>query len=167
LTREEIDERHPALIAGLVAHRDIGFVLVRSARGSLVLGSGGERNLTTEEVTGDDPLAPYGPGAIAHVATVDAYRTTADVMVNARYDPELDEIYAFEEQVSSHGGLGGPQTHPFVLYPAVLPAPAEPIVTSVGLHRVLKTWLVEAGQPVRRPWLEAPVAQDVPLLGDG
>ena len=39
-------------------------------------------------------------------------------MVNSRYDPELEEVAAFEEQVSSHGGLGGPQTHPFLLYPA-------------------------------------------------
>ena len=41
-------------------------------------------------------------------------------MVNSRYDPELDEVAAFEDQVSSHGGLGGPQTHPFLLYPAEL-----------------------------------------------
>ena len=38
-------------------------------------------------------------------------------MVNSRYDPELDEVAAFEDQVGSHGGLGGPQTHPFLLYP--------------------------------------------------
>jgi uncharacterized membrane protein YvlD (DUF360 family) len=166
LTREEIDERHPDLIGGLVAHPDIGFVLVRSARGSLVLGTGGERNLRTGEVSGDDPLAPYGAGAVAHVTAVDAYRTAADVMVNARYDPDLDEVCAFEEQVGSHGGLGGPQTRPFVLYPAALSAPQEPIVTSVGLHRVLKTWLVEAGQPVRRPWLEPQVDDDVALGED-
>ena len=39
-------------------------------------------------------------------------------MVNARYDPERDEVAAFEAQVGSHGGLGGPQTHPFLLYPS-------------------------------------------------
>ena len=59
-------------------------------------------------------------------------------------------MLAFEEQVGSHGGLGGPQTHPFLLYPADLADPTEPIFTSVGMHRVLKTWLVEAGQPVTR-----------------
>ena len=79
-------------------------------------------------------------------------------MVNARYDPELDEVAAFEEQVGSHGGLGGPQTHPFLLYPADLVDPAEPIFTSVAMHRVLKTWLAEVGQPVTRPWLDAPPA---------
>ena len=66
-------------------------------------------------------------------------------MVNSRYDPELDEVAAFEHQVGSHGGLGGPQTHPFLLYPADLSAPAEPIFTSPAMHRVLKGWLAEVG----------------------
>ena len=26
------------------------------------------------------------------------------------------------------------------------------------MHRVLKTWMVEAGQPVTRPWLDGPPA---------
>ena len=79
-------------------------------------------------------------------------------MVNSRYDPELDEVAAFEDQVGSHGGLGGPQTHPFLMYPVELSAPPEPIFTSVGMHRVLKTWLAEVGQPVTTPWrtTEAP-----------
>ena len=68
-------------------------------------------------------------------------------MVNSRYDPELEEVAAFEDQVSSHGGLGGPQTHPFLLYPAELTAPAEPIFTSPAMYRVLKGWLAELGHP--------------------
>ena len=97
--------------------------------------------------TGDDPLAPFGPRAGEQVAEVDGYATAADLMVNSRYDPELDEVAAFEDQVSSHGGLGGPQTHPFLLYPTELAAPAEPIFTSPAMHRVLKGWLAEVGQP--------------------
>ncbi len=83
---------------------------------------------------------------------VDAYTTAADLMVNSRYDADLDEVAAFEDQVGSHGGLGGPQTHPFLLYPVELSAPPEPIFTSVGMHRVLKTWLAEVGQPVTLSW---------------
>ena len=155
LTREEIDERYPALIHGLVDHPHIGFVLVASAEGSLVLGSAGVRNLATGEVVGDDPLAPFGPRAVEQVREVDAYPTAADLMVNARYDPERDEVAAFEAQVGSHGGLGGPQTHPFLLYPTTLSPPPTPIFTSVAMHRVLKTWLAEVGQPVELPWLAA------------
>lgn len=148
-TREQIDARYPALITGLATHPEIGFVLVATDSGSsLVLGAAGSRNLATGEVTGDDPLVPFGPRAVEQVSQVDRYRTVADLMVNSRYDPALEELPAFEDQVSSHGGLGGPQTHPFLLYPRRLTAPAEPIFTSPAMYRVLKGWLVEVGQPV-------------------
>ena len=39
-------------------------------------------------------------------------------MVGSFYDPELDEGCAFEELISFHGGIGGPQTRPFILHPA-------------------------------------------------
>ena len=39
-------------------------------------------------------------------------------MVGSFYDPMLDEGCAFEELISFHGGLGGPQTRPFILHPA-------------------------------------------------
>ena len=107
LTREEIDGRYPALVDGLVDHPEIGFVLVSSADGtSLVLGDSGTRNLHTGEVDGVDPLEPFGPDAVVQVSEVDGYRTVADLMVNSRYDPELDEVAAFEHQVGSHGALG-------------------------------------------------------------
>ena len=38
-------------------------------------------------------------------------------MVGSFYDPELDEGCAFEELISFHGGIGGPQTQPFILAP--------------------------------------------------
>jgi hypothetical protein len=148
LTREEIESRYPRLIIGLATHPEIGFVLVRQASGSsIVLGNQGSRDLMTGEVVGDDPLEPFGPRAAEQVSEVDGYSTIADLMVNSRYDPELEEIAAFEEQVSSHGGLGGPQTHPFLLYPADLTPPAEPIFTSPAMYKVLKGWLAELGHP--------------------
>jgi uncharacterized membrane protein YvlD (DUF360 family) len=153
LLREEIDERYPALVDGLAAHPHIGFVLVASSGGSLVLGRSGQRNLATGEVVGDDPLAPFGGRAVEQVAEVDAYATAADVMVNSRYDPERDEVAAFEAQVGSHGGLGGPQTRPFLMYPTELSDPPA-IFTSVAMHRVLKRWLAEVGQPVVLPWVD-------------
>jgi uncharacterized membrane protein YvlD (DUF360 family) len=152
LTRDEIDTRYPRLIEGLASHPEIGFVLVREASGtSVVLGANGRLDLATGEVTGEDPLAPFGPRARDQVAEVDGYSTVADLMVNSRYDPELQEVAAFEEQVSSHGGLGGPQTRPFLLYPSEFTEPAEPIFTSPAMYRVLKGWLRELGHPDRTP----------------
>ena len=57
-------------------------------------------------------------------------------MVGSFYDPELDEGCAFEELISFHGGLGGPQTRPFILYPERLPLPSEPIVGAAAVHAV-------------------------------
>jgi len=153
LNRDEIDARHPRLIDGLVDHPEVGFVLVATADGgSIVLGRDGSRALASGEIVGEDPLAPFGSSALEQVREVDSFTTVADLMVNSRYDAELDEVAAFEDQVGSHGGLGGPQTHPFLMYPVALSAPPERILTSVGMHRVLKTWLAEVGQPVTTPW---------------
>jgi len=149
LTREEIDARYPRLISGLCAHDEIGFVLVRQECGtSVVLGKHGSVDLATGEVDGEDPLRPFGPRAREQVTEVDGYATAADLMVNSRYDPELDEVCAFEDQVSSHGGLGGPQTHPFLLYPRELTAPADDIFTSPAIYKILKGWLTEVRQPL-------------------
>jgi hypothetical protein len=60
--------------------------------------------------------------------------------VNTTYDPQNEELPGFENQVSHHGGIGGPQCHPFLLHPASLPVGDEPIVTAVGLHKVLRGW---------------------------
>ena len=148
LTRDEIDIRYPRLIPGLAAHPEIGFVLVRQSSGSsVVLGNRGSLDLATGVVTGENPLEPFGPRARQQVTEVDSYATAADLMVNSRYNVALQEVSAFEEQVSSHGGLGGPQTHPFLLYPAGLTAPALPIFSSPAVHKILKGWLAELGHP--------------------
>ena len=149
LTLEEIDVRYPQLVPGLVSHPGVGFVLVQTAaHGPVVTSATGRRIVDTGEVEGDDPLGPFGPGAVAMVARAAGYPTAGDVMVNSMYDAERDEVAAFEHQVSSHGGLGGPQTRPFVIYPADVSDPAGPIEGPSALHRVLKGWLRELGQPV-------------------
>jgi uncharacterized membrane protein YvlD (DUF360 family) len=142
---EEIERRHPALIAGLRDHPGIGFTLVaRDGCGSVVLGHKGSVNLVDGSIEGDDPLVPFGDGALEKIRRVDAYTNVADLMVNSFYDPELDEVAAFEHQVGSHGGLGGPQGHPFLLVPADLPVPPGPIDGPVAVHRMFKTWMASA-----------------------
>ncbi len=141
MTLEEIEAAHPDLVPGLLAHPGIGFVLVRSAvEGALVLGAAGRHCLATGMVTGTDPLGPFGPQAAAQVAVADAYPSVADLMVNSAYDSVTGEVNAFEHQVGSHGGMGGDQQRPFVLHPADLPVPAEPIRGPVALHQVLMAW---------------------------
>jgi len=61
-------------------------------------------------------------------------------MVGSFYDPMLDEGCAFEELISFHGGIGGVQTRPFLLYPMALPIPGEPIVGAAAVHDLLSDW---------------------------
>jgi hypothetical protein len=61
-------------------------------------------------------------------------------MVGSFYDPELDEGCAFEELICFHGGLGGPQTRPFILYPPPLKLPPRPIIGAAAVHAVLLGW---------------------------
>jgi hypothetical protein len=61
-----------------------------------------------------------------------------------------DDASPFEVHVGSHGGMGGPQSRGFLLYPAVLPAPAQ-IVGAEALHRVLRGWLTFLGHPEPEP----------------
>ena len=63
-----------------------------------------------------------------------------DILVNSFYDPVLDEGCAFEELISFHGGLGGPQTRAFVLHPTTLAVPDEPIVGAAAVHALLSGW---------------------------
>jgi hypothetical protein len=61
-------------------------------------------------------------------------------MVGSFYDAALEEGCAFEELISFHGGIGGPQTRPFLLYPAQLPLPDAPIVGAASVHDLLSEW---------------------------
>jgi uncharacterized membrane protein YvlD (DUF360 family) len=141
LTREEIDELHPRLLSALREHPHVGFVMVRTRDGHAVaLGAGGEHDLTTGEVAGADPLAPFPEGAARHLRRTDGFSNAPDILVNSFYDPELDEGCAFEELISFHGGLGGSQTRPFIMCPIDFPLPDEPIVGAESVHRVLMGW---------------------------
>ena len=141
LTREEIDERHPRLLPSLREHPHVGWVLVHSSEhGAVVLGANGTRYLDGGRVEGEDPLALFSPSAPQHLLRADGFEHAADVTIGSFYDPALEEGCAFEELISFHGGLGGPQTRPFLLYPVGLPAPPEPLVGAAAVHRVLVDW---------------------------
>lgn len=141
LTMEEIEVRHPDLLPALRAHPHVGWLLVRSARhGAVALGARGASYLTEGRVEGEDPLASFSPTAAAHLLRSDGFSNVADIMVNSFYDEQLDEGCAFEELISFHGGMGGPQTRPFILHPVGLEAPDGPIVGAEAAHRVLAGW---------------------------
>jgi hypothetical protein len=141
LTLEELNERHPRLIPALCEHAHVGWILVRSSEhGPLVLGANGRHFLADGRIEGDDPLAPFSPTAPQHLLRTDGFADVADIMVGSFYDPALEEGCAFEELISFHGGIGGPQTRPFILAPVELPPPDEEIIGAAGVHELLRKW---------------------------
>ncbi|MEU6480091.1 alkaline phosphatase family protein [Streptomyces sp. NPDC047017] len=160
MSREEIDARHPALLPTLADHPGVGFLLVRSEQhGGVLLGARGFQAPLDDLDTDPGPLAAFGPGAADAVRRTHAFPHTADIMVNSLYDPADGEVLAFEEQIGSHGGLGGAQGRPFLLSPLVCSPPAEdsgPLVGAEQIHGVLRRWLSEAAAGRRVPLTAEP-----------
>ncbi|PYE20647.1 uncharacterized membrane protein YvlD (DUF360 family) [Williamsia limnetica] len=140
-TVEAIAADCPGLVDALRVHPGIGFVLLaRAEGGSVVLGAEGSVDVDTGAVDGVDPLAYFGPDALQKIRRTDAFDNVADIMVGGSYWPETDEVAAFEEQVGSHGGMGGPQSTPFLLYPDDVPTPPQPLHGAEQVHAVLVGW---------------------------
>jgi hypothetical protein len=109
----------------------------------MVLGNGGAFVLETGEVIGENPLADFGPNAACHLRRTDGFDNVPDIVVNSAIDPETGAVFAFEELVGSHGGLGGPQSRPFLLYPASLELHEPEIVGAEAVNRQLRRWMTE------------------------
>jgi hypothetical protein len=140
LTLEAISANFPGLIDGLVAHPGIGFLLVESevSGGPVVLGRSGRRNLNDDTVVGDDPLAGFSTHTASFLHRMSSYPNVGDIVVNSLCEPETGQVAAFEELIGCHGGAGGPQTHPFLLFPSEWGEPSSPIVGAEQVHWLLR-----------------------------
>lgn len=121
LRLEQLRECCPGLVPSLLAHPGVGFAVARLDSGDVVaLGARGIRNLDTGEVADEDPLAEFGePGLWApELVRLMRGRSSGDLILNGAWLADQRRVVVFEEQASSHGGLGGAQTRPFALLPA-------------------------------------------------
>ena len=144
MTVEQMADEFPGFVAALVSHPGIGIAVIRSQeRGLLALaGDGSVYFLDEDHWEGPtNPLSDFGPHAALHLHTLDTYPCMPDILVNSFYDPEKNEGAAYEELVGFHGGLGGNQNHPFLMYPAHLqPSDLPPIIGAPEVYEVLRTW---------------------------
>ena len=116
----------------------------------VVLGKGGRRNLHTGEVTGGDPLVPYGDVALRawQVRRVMDFPHAGDLMVISTVFPD-GTVAALEELIGSHGGMGGEQTDAFMFHPGDMVVPETR--NSADVFDILNAW---RGLPVveKRRW---------------
>lgn len=144
MTFEEINAVFPELIPGLIRHEGIGFIMVKSSkRGPVVISSKGIYYLNDDTIEGENPLKGFGKNAAVHLKRTDSFKYVPDILVNSLYDAQKNEVAAFEELIGSHGGLGGEQSKPFLLYPSSWNLEKEEIVGAEKLHKVLKDKLGE------------------------
>ena len=145
MTLEELDAAFPELVPGLVDHPGVSLALVTSAQhGPLAIGKGGVYYLQTGKVDGTDPIARFGPHAARHLLREARFDNVPDIVLIGEVNEETGEVPAFEDKLGNHGGLGGWQREPFVLFPSEFTPEAEEIVGAGHLHDHLKQWMAES-----------------------
>ncbi len=146
LTVEELEELHPGLVATVAAHPGVAMLMVRSSEfGAVVFGPNGTRFLDQDRVEGDDPTELFGPHTVMSLRREDAMVHAPDLLLISQFDPELGEVAAFEELIGSHGGLGGPQTEPFILHPVDWELDEEIPLGAPAIYRNIRRWLESIG----------------------
>ena len=149
LNLEDLQERWPKLVPGLCAHEGIGFIAgLDSAGVPWALGGRGRVRLDTGEVTGQDPLQPYGDHAARVLRRAVMMPEAPDLYLNSRIEDATLDIAAFEPLVGAHGGLGGWQDRAILLTPRALAQvlPTERIEGADRLYAVLVSMLRAVGQ---------------------
>jgi hypothetical protein len=142
LSLEQMVADYPGLIEGLAEHEGIGFVMTYSevAAGPVVMGTGGFRVLATGRGQGEDPLARFSPHTAQFLLRQSSYRNVGDIVVNSLVD-DNGHVAAFEELIGCHGGAGGLQTQPLLLYPTAWTDHAPEIVGSERVHAFISKHL--------------------------
>jgi uncharacterized membrane protein YvlD (DUF360 family) len=163
LSVEELETLHPGLVARLAAHPGVGLLMVRSTeRGAVAFGPRGIRYLDEDRVEGEDPTTIFGPHTVMSLTREDAMTHAPDLLLLSQYDEVMGEVAAFEELIGSHGGLGGPQTEPFILHPAEWTLDEEVPLGAPAIYRNIRRWLESIDIPLGRP-AEAPVTEALPV----
>jgi hypothetical protein len=115
----EVALLYPLLLEALIAHEGIGLVVGRDGDEVVVAGQAGTLWLgaESERLEGQNPLhgLPNADWAQKQVARLARFPHAGDVILFGAWDGEC--VISFEDQVATHGGLGGPQDSPFLAYP--------------------------------------------------
>ena len=144
LTYEELNDYFPKLIPGIINNEYVGFILVKSQKhGDLAIGKNGTYYLDSGEIEGENPLEGFGDNIVRHLKRTSSFEHTPDILVNSFYDKDADEVCAFEELVGSHGGAGGDQSKPFILYPSSWNVSDDEIIGAENIYKLIKENLAE------------------------
>lgn len=115
----EVALLYPTLLEILVEHKGIGLVIGREGKEVVLAGRSGTLWVGTAEqkLEGGNPVGclPNPEWATEQIARVARFPHAGDLILLGAWDGE--QVVSFEEQIASHGGLGGPQDWPFIAFP--------------------------------------------------
>jgi hypothetical protein len=129
---------YPDLLDHLLTSPGIGAVIGRAGERTIILGGhggtlaiGGEQGIVEKP----NPLAPYGDVGYAadQIHRLVHFPHAGDLILLGQVQPD-GKVVAFEEQIATHGGLGGPQGHPFIAWPPEHPLVPETLNDAEDLY---------------------------------
>jgi len=127
---------YPALVEALVEHEGLSLVAGREGDEVVLTGRAGTLWLAPqgERLEGQNPLQGFSQPAwaAAQIARLARFPHAGDLILFGAWDGQ--RVVCFEEQVASHGGLGGPQAAPFMAYPRRERLRPEAIENSEGVY---------------------------------
>jgi putative membrane protein len=135
-------------VVKLAAHPGIWFVAGREGGQVIIASSLGILSLDGEEqvTEGENPLGIVSEPDIAaeQIRRLVQFPHSGDLILMGGYDPGKQEVVCFEKQWACHGGLGGPQDYPFMVFPSETGMNLDAVTNSEQLHEhFLRTYLLE------------------------
>lgn len=135
---------YPQLLDSLLTTSGIGALIGRAGRrtivlghgqGTLVIGGDTHGHLSSTVAEQPHPLVPFGDPtyAAAQIHRLAHFPHTGDLVVLGTVGPD-GQVVTFEEQIATHGGLGGPQAQPFIAWPPERPLTPETLNDAQDLY---------------------------------
>jgi uncharacterized membrane protein YvlD (DUF360 family) len=146
LSLEKIQNEYPDLIEKILQLDGVGMIIVKSKDGHLCLSTEGSINLNSNIIINNNPLDKYSKHDTNSLLRLSKMNNAPDIIVVSSYDEVTGEVYAFEELVGNHGGIGGWQTEAILLHPRKFKIDKKylnegDIVGAESVHKILKNWL--------------------------
>lgn len=134
---------YPSLLTRLIEHPGIGLVVGREGDETVMMGRYGTitKNVGSNRIQGSNPLTGLANPAeqAARIDQVASFPRSGDLMLLGAWNNGT--VVAFEDQIGTHGGLGGPQEKPFILYPAEIEWPDGAINSPCHLYPIFTRYL--------------------------
>jgi len=142
---------YPTLLSCLIEHPGIGLVVGREGEETVMVGRSGTLTLSPagDRLQGANPLKGLANPSdqAARIDQVAAFPRSGDLMLLGAW--ENGSVVTFEDQIGTHGGLGGPQETPFILYPADMEWPSGAINSPCHLYPIFARYLEQELEQAR------------------